>query len=230
MAATIKIVNNSDIRKENKYFNEYITQDNKYLHLSYSSLVNNGSSLESYNEYLDELDLKFNIYKLTEKLFLCTDFIHKLPSNILKFINLKEIEVDGTRFWDLNCSQLPISITTIRFYYTNLSSDFIIGMDRLINLYSLHIYDRSFDFSRIHIDEQHNPDLDKPIPNLPVLKFINIYLCEATELYLASNNWKNKIMNHKLLSDVKNRIINMEFEEYYCFGEDYYSVIVINLQ
>lgn len=229
----IKVVNKSDIEKEKQYFNEYITHDCKYLYLSYSSLAINGSSLISYNEYLDKLHVKFNIYELTEKIFLCTDFIHELPSNIKCFTNLNEIAVDGTRFWHLNCSQLPISITTIRLTKCpNLSSDCIIGMDRLTNLVALHLNDGMFDFYGEYSDQDSK---GLSLPNLPMLKSINIYVNETMELYFASD-WKDKVMNHQLLSNVKNRIVNVEFEEYYCSVEnycsieDYCSVIIITIK
>jgi hypothetical protein len=226
----IKVINDNDIEREQCHFNEFITQDSKYLYLSYSSLVEDECNIRSYDKYLDELHVNFNIYNLTEKLFLNTDFISELPSNILKFNNLKEIEVQGSRFWDLECLQLPTSVTICRFIdHTNLIPTCIVGMDRLTNLVSLHLDDGPFDFIQL-IDanrylKRHYSDETLeiiPIPNLSTLKSINIY--PGDDIKILVPDWKDRVMKHKLFINIKNRIVNVEIKN------EYETIIVIDLQ
>lgn len=219
----LKIINENIMY--NTHNNNFITENKKFLCLSYPNIGDNCNE-EAYNKYFDQLDSEVGIYDKTEKLFLETDHIYKIPSNILKFRNLKEIDIRGSRFWDLNCSQIPISIEIIHLIeHSCLGCDCINGMDKLINITTLDLDCNPFNISRIF--EYHDPiEIDEtdviPIPNLPNLESITLRtICSKSELI---PNWMPTFTNHRLFNNIRDKIDKIDLEDEY-----YHLKIIVHL-
>lgn len=203
----LKVVNDNITNDIDLY--NFITENKKFLYLSYPNIGDNCSE-EAYNKYFNQLDTEVGIYDKTEKLIFETDFIKKIPNNVLNFRNLKEIDIRGARFWELDCSHIPISIEVLRLIeHSNLHSKCINGMDKLINLTTLDLNCKPFDFSHI-LEYYENTDTDEdeidiiPIPNLPNLGSITIHTNYYK--YNLKPNWMTFFVNHALFNNIKNRI------------------------
>ncbi len=103
----LKIVENIYCTDNTNYSNSCITRDRKMLCLSYPMF---DSKETGFDEYFDKLDLEEQIYDKVETLILESDFIYEIPNNVLKFKNLKKINVVGSRFWNLESKQIPASV------------------------------------------------------------------------------------------------------------------------
>jgi hypothetical protein len=193
----------------------FITWDKKFLCLNYASIGE-----ESYNRYFNRLDFEERTYSKVIKLELLTDFINELPSNILLFQNLKEINIKGSRFWNLDMTQIPNTVEILYLTeHSNLSAECINGMDELINLSAIYLDFDTFKFFNIFIDSDYynlnndnsNSDII-PIPNLPKLKFITF--CSGTFYKKESlkNDWLTIFKDHQLFRDIKNRISSVEID------------------
>lgn len=64
---------------QNKAFKNFMTSDNKFLHLSFLP-ISDGHLEESYNNFFDQLNSEIGIYDKIENLYLETDFIRSLPT------------------------------------------------------------------------------------------------------------------------------------------------------
>jgi hypothetical protein len=149
------------------------------LHLDYYSAPGfDGCSLDDYNELFDEL----NSYDTLETLKITTDFINSIPSNVLKFKNLKTLIADGSRFWDLTMEQVPTCVEVLDLTrQSNLSPECLRGMERLVNLKELRIddvfniiggeeyYGKYYQKSR---DEHDNEPVEHRIKRIPGLRII----------------------------------------------------------
>lgn len=108
-------------------FGNFITEDKSFLHLSYFKR----SEVEDYDDFFDEL----NEYEVVTNLYFETDYINRLPPNIKKFRNLIKLTVCGSRFTDLNMTQVPENIQTLVLVeHSNLSNYCVFGMENLTNL------------------------------------------------------------------------------------------------
>jgi hypothetical protein len=190
----------------------------KSLRLDYYSAEGfDGCKEESYNNYFDEL----NEYDTLEELYIHTDFIHNLPSNVLKFTKLKKLEIAGSRFWNLTMERVPVSVEKlIMTEHSNLSPRCIIGMNRLVNLKELWV-DDVFDVW-VHIATDTDCTCtdkytsDEPIismhhiPNLLVV--IKQGWCGHWEL---EKGWQNKIAKIKVFQDIRFKTIEQKGQDIY---------------
>jgi hypothetical protein len=204
----------------------FITEDKKFLCLSYNNNISDGSSEESYNIYFDQLDNEQQIYTKVEKLELETDFINEIPKNVSKFIKLKELHVKGSRFWNLEMSQISTSVEVLYLTdHSNLSRGCVNGMDKLTNLSSvyldfypfnfLNIFE--FEFGEYQSSEDSNEDNIIPIPNLPKLKFITFCSGILYSKEDVKSNWQSLFTEHQLFSNIKTRIASVEIDNNGCF-------------
>jgi hypothetical protein len=95
--------------------------------LEYVFPDSNKTDLEMYNDLFDMLD----IYNSCKKIYITTDYIYSLPSNLKKFKVLELLIIDGSRFWDITEDQIPSSIKILDFY--NIYDDFWSQHGKLLN-------------------------------------------------------------------------------------------------
>ncbi len=222
----------------NSHFSSYFSLDYTILHLDYYPIKN-----DQYNEFFEQMNDSYHIYSQVQTLYICTDFINKLPTNILQFKVLKKLTINGSRWWDLNMTQIPNTIEIVELInQSNLQPASIIGCEQLINLKILkldadafNIKIRTNDYCTTYFDCKCNFDdimgcdcppgcqLDKKysIPNLPNLTTIMFQSGEllVDDLFLDNTIWKNDILNHPVLSRVKHRIKSIT-----CDGDHYIEI------
>lgn len=199
-------------RMPNKSYFTGITSNMKELRLSYVITDN-------YDEYLDMLDDKYNIYTYVESFYLETDFIYELPKNVSKFGKLLKIQVCGSRWWDLDMTFIPKSIKHVTFTeQSNLSEKCLNGCETLINLETLELSD-IYDITA-RIDEYYYvfDDNQLCIPFIPSLKQINIELNSCRYELELKENFRKILLDMVLF---KNYDINSIYYE-----EDIYTLLI----
>jgi len=111
---SLKVIDNDTTHiKYNYRFKNYISKDKNILILS-ADIQNNGYN-DDYDGYFDKLNDEVQIYDITETLIINSDSINEIPNNVLKFNNLKKLNVSGSRFWNLQLTQVPKSVETLIF-------------------------------------------------------------------------------------------------------------------
>jgi hypothetical protein len=148
-----------------------------------------------------------------------TDFIGSIPSNISHFVNLKHLEVSGSRFWNLKMSQVPVTVTKlILVHHTNLSPECTKGLERLVNLEHLELDIHPFGLYHIfdggeYDNNNENYDDIIPIYNLPKLKMIVLESGIGFRKNELLDNWRDIVKNNKLFDNLRYRINCIEYEE-----------------
>lgn len=170
-------------------FVEDISMDSvKKLEIRYPSLRRNPISfenaLDAWNELLDE----YNLYSSCETLVIETDFICDLPSNVKKFTKLKEISVEGARFWDMNPNNLPDTIEHIILVeLSNLNLSFLGPFEtRLPRLQTLTIADHLINVNFFDAELGLEPDYeaDDALPFISSLRCINVVTYSTPSVHL----------------------------------------------
>ena len=85
------------------------------------------------------LDAVYDIFSRVKDLVLYSNSLFALPPSIRRFSALVSIRVSGSRWWNLNMSQLPASVEQVSFLEMSSSSDVLVGMDGLSRLAHLHL-------------------------------------------------------------------------------------------
>jgi hypothetical protein len=193
--------------------------ESKYLFLSYPSIEEQTEECWEKNIMdIHEQYSEYNILENTEHIFLDSDFYFSFPQVFFKFMNLKKLEISGARWWNLNCNQIPVSIEHLLLVnHTNLQNDVMKGGENLINLHTLELdgfpFFADYDFSiydEINHSEYYNQiyeyDNTYPIPDIGKLKKIILHINDQRIDYLKYYIFQYIIKNHKLFSNIKNRI------------------------
>jgi Leucine-rich repeat (LRR) protein len=213
----LRIVDNEQLI--GKYSDCWISKNHKYLHLSYFS--------DQYDDFFDELDREINTYDVLETLVLQTDFINEIPRNVIKFKNLKKINVQGSRFWNLRLTQVPECVETlILTEQTNLQEECINGMDRLVNLTEIMLDMNPFRFSNIfengsaqltgvygYDDEGDDIKRGPMIPCLSGLKKISFHTGISYRKEDLVRGWKKIFKNNYLFSKIKEKIVSIDLND-----------------
>lgn len=218
----IDVIRVNDIPKR-LFSNNFLTDDYKFLCLSYNDT--GGSEESKYNNLLDNLDEKYGIYNTVERLYLETDFIYKLPSSIKKFNKLIEIEVQGSRWWNLSMLDLPLpnNIEIVKFVnQSNLNKDCVKGCDQFAKLKVLCLDSDQF-INTNHIskygnikeerEDENDDESEVILPDLSNLETIELWL---GTYYNEENdfdiNWKEILKdNCILLKNIKYKINSIEY-------------------
>jgi len=213
----LQIVENENAPEFKNHFKSCITVDRKSLCLSYAIYDSDESG---YDDLFDQLDLEEKIYDKLETLILETDHIHKIPDHVLQFKNLKKINIMGSRFWDLDLTQVPGSVEVlILIDHTNLPLFCLNGMEKLINLTDVHLDKKPFDnvFSNVFEYSSHygysktdtNINRIYQIPDLPKLKTISFHTGISYDQNDLKPYWRKILKNHHMFSKIKTRITNI---------------------
>jgi hypothetical protein len=241
-------LNNGYSCKLNPHF--YKLSDNfKILYLEHTC-GNNGETNGSFLCFFDTLsnNISVNLYDTLETIQLKTDYFYGTPLCISKFKKLTNLEISGSRMWDLNMRSIPNSVKVLKFItYANLPSKCIEGMHKLINLetlyldidsFSLKLIKPCYSFSRWNYDKQKII----PIPNLQNLTTI-IFLINKDFYYengkndfsdkaeceqLIENN-KDYISTHSLFENIVHRINNICFSSKCDYDCNSYLIIKLTL-
>ena len=172
---------------------------------------------DKWNETLDRLNESDNIYNKIRRIYLETNFIFELPKNFMKFIDIKELEINGSRWWNLRCNQIPPSVEILKcIEHSNLSTDFLIGSETLVNLREIYL-DLTPYINYNYLPDYPDPELDLnsphviPLSNLITLKKIVLIASFETfdEAIFTYNDYDKLIRKLKLLENVKERIISI---------------------
>jgi len=177
------------------------------LVISGNELILNYPQIENdkWNETLDKLNEGDDIYNKIRRIYLEIDFIFELLKNFIKFIDVKEFEINGSRWWDLRCNQIPTSVEILKcIEHSNLSTDFLLGSENLVNLRELYL----------DLPDYSDPELDLnspyviPLSNLITLKKIVIIASFGSpdETIFTYNNYDKLIRKLKLLENVKENV------------------------
>lgn len=194
------------------YIKSYITRNYKYLSLSYPEIDNDFTG-SGYNKYFDSLNSQIGSYHTVNYLFICTDFIGDIPTNVKNFVNLEILEIEGSRFWNLTMKNVPPSVKKIYLIdQTNLQPGCLQEMDKLINIQELHIDYKSIELFNISIDpNQRTYDEDRqitdiiPLPDLSSLQTIYFYIDDIQE-YELKEDWETQLRHHPIFKNINHRI------------------------
>lgn len=201
---------------EYKSIDNYITFDHKKLHLSYPSIKDdkNLTTVERYDEYLDELDTRYDIFDTVEDLYFETDFISALPPNILKFKNLKIITICGSRFDNLRFTDFSNNVEEIYVSGSNLDTFMHIGLENKHKLKKMTVDHDLFNMD-LGNNNYSNSNLNNifPISDLPLLDTIIININDCWTENDLRPNYKENIMNHILFSNIQYRISNININK-----------------
>jgi hypothetical protein len=181
------------------------------LTISYPQIETDSRSqdlLKDYNEYLDTL----NVYTECEELFLETDSLNELPSNLSKFEKLSRVNISGGRFWSLKVDVLPQSVTYLDLSdHSNLNSNFYQDIDKhLPNLKKLLLPAETFGFEFFEISTFfaqppfQYPKANGVLPFLPSLSSIVLscgYPHQNTSMFT-----REYILSHPFLLNYKDRV------------------------
>lgn len=172
--------------------------------------------LDMYNDIFDIL----NIYDNCTFIEINTDHIWNLPSNLTKFIFLKTLIIEGSRFWDVTEDQIPSSIKILDYY--NIHDDFWIRNGK--NLYNLECIVIFCNWDWLIYDETiiiNFMSAKNPFPIISTLKNIELEFIDGNspetdnQVFDAVNNHilfeKYKITNIKKYHKVK-------YEAYICYN------------
>lgn len=203
------------------YVGNYNTES-RFLYLKYPCIEEQTEKCWEKNIMdMNEKYPEYNILQNTEILFLYTDSYFSFPQIFLKFINLKKLEIKGSRWWYLNCNQIPVTIEhLILIEHTNLKNDVMKGSESLINLHTLELdaspflencnFNKYYTFYGEINNEFYNNIFDYddiyPIPDIGNLKNIFFHIYGTGYDDIIDYDYYNIIINHKLFSNIKNRI------------------------
>jgi hypothetical protein len=211
----VDILENEDDEeaKHERHFDNFLSHSWTYLHLSYPG-VRYDFDGAGYDELFDYLNDIYSIYELVDNLYIETDFINRIPANVMKFVNLEKLTITGSRFWDLNMTQVPPSVTKLDLTeHSNLSTNCIIGMEKLTNLEELVLDGYPFDLG-IFTTASREDRYEKcgALANLPSLKEVAFKWGGVWPPHELVDGWKDVIIKHEIFSNIKSRIKHSAIE------------------
>jgi hypothetical protein len=207
-----------DEKKSPRSMDSFISADSKHLYLSHDLM-----------DLMDQLDN--DTYHRVEVLRFETDLIHRLPENMLElgFENLKYLSISGSRFWDFDMRQVPLSVQTLVLVdQTNLQDTYINGMERLNNLRELRIPMDTFDFSDIFERQIHMKHRDYKMvtmPLIPRLRHIYFHTGMGYQKEDLVKHWKRIFKFNQLFTQIKEQITLIELID----NGDMFPVIHVSL-
>jgi hypothetical protein len=198
------------------------------LHLSYP-YMENGSSCEAYDLYFDELDKKENIYDNIKKLYLETDFINKLPESLIKFKNLIDITVVGSRFWDLTCKQIPATVEYVDFTkHSNLNYNVFKNSDHLVKLQHILIDESPFCFDIfMYNNKVQSGENPIPIADTESLMVVEFDYSDSNDICDLIQDWQDVFKTHALMKNIMYRIKNIEYKKSEYNDQLLQSIVII---
>ena len=217
-------------------FDCVINENHTILHLGYPPI-------QDYDAYFDQLDTEISSYKSIKNLIMITDYIYEIPPTVKKFQNLEYLNLIGSRWWDLNMTQVPKNVSYLRLTnQTNLQPECLEGMENLTNLKQLYLDMAPFDIISSITHEwcyHYREKVQNMKPNINLvdlssLKLIVFDLGIGAHADDIIDNWKEVLLAHPLFKNIKHRIDNM----YHSLNDNYpdtgctglYFEIMITLQ
>lgn len=205
----------NEILKENlnKNCNNACFYDkNKYLlYLSYPPFKDIYDS-EYCGKVFDLIDEKYNIYEECESIFYETDWQYELLKEFKKFKKLKDITIDGTRFYDLDLDQIPNTVEKLDISSSiNLPSELLDRLDLLPNLKILIICGRYFGIDEYISWDDYitwDADIKTPIKDLKNIKYIKFIEVKPIDTFYV--DWSKKLSEASFMKNIKYRIKNIE--------------------
>lgn len=214
-----------------RFTESFISVDRKTLVLSY--LIDDQDQETGYNDFFDRLDREEGTYLKLNELIFETDFIHSIPSNILKFQNLIHLTVRGSRFWNLNMKQVPLSVKKLTLIdHSNLSPQCIEGIERLTDLTEVQLDVKAFNFSdifygsnsRITSHQMENEQIIE-FPCLPELKKISFHTGISYQREDLNQGWKKIFKNNHIFNQIRDRIVKINLDQ-----TDVFPIIEVTLR
>jgi hypothetical protein len=200
----------------NKYCNCFYEPNKKLLYLDYYDFIERFNTEEEFNNFLDLLNQEYNLYNKCIELYINSDSEWKLPSNFLKFNSLLVLNIEGCRWFELDCKYIPKSVEILYVHeQSNLPRNFLQHSQQLSSLREIYLpYNTYFDeelLTNYNVNHHILKGYDYiPLHNL--LSLQKIYICytfygEDDLLY----NWKENIIKLYLLVNIKHRINNIKY-------------------
>jgi hypothetical protein len=115
------IEDQKNIPKKN-IFENYIATNKMVTSYPNFKRPNTMSSVDALDEWLDELDTRYDIFDKIEDLYLETDSLNDVPKMVLKFKNLKKVCICGSRFSNVTMDCLPDQVEEININGSNLDT------------------------------------------------------------------------------------------------------------
>ena len=210
-----------------------------YLCLSYASqekldsrepwLLEIGDVLHDIHEpcIFEELDRTENIFENVTHLYVDHSRLFELPLAAKRFQKLEFVDIRGCRCWDLAMSQVPQTVTTLKFIdQTNLSQECVNGMEGLVRLQHLYLDFDTFNLLPIFHEYQVR-DCFTTTPNVPLVNIStlqNIHLTgisdDPEETFVE--DWPTRIREVDLFANIRARIRNV------CLNDSNDIVIYLN--
>lgn len=230
----LQIINDICERNEN-ISPHYFNIKSGCLYLDYPCILNTSDTSENIKEelwtniILGTLNTykKYDIITNTKELYFITDYYFSFPKIFLHFPNIIKLEIAGTRWFNIDCNQIPKSVEhLILVSNINLPLFFMRGSQNLVNLkyidFNINIF---FDVRKEILYSTYNEIYEEiePIPNLEnlikvSLNYFDVDLGCEPESDIDTKNfidkYKNTIINHKLFENIKNKISDVYIDNY----------------
>jgi hypothetical protein len=155
------------------------------------------------DNYLDKLLYR---YDSIENILLTSNIENKLESGLWRFTNLKYLAIIGSKWYDLDCENIPTSVERLEFHK-------IINTPLTIMKHSLHL--GNLHKLTLNIDFIMNSENIIAIPDLPKLKIVSL-LCgnSGSSIDYLPSNIPDFIKNLKLFEKIKERIISIDLTKF----------------
>lgn len=192
-----------------------------YLHLDYPNIENISDDDEiGWNVSISEMNKVFNVYNECEKMYLCTDFYYRFPKIFLNFKKLKHLTLDGTRWFYINCNQLPITLEYLDIDSINTNLKVLDGMDKLEKLKTICLDFSTFfgrDWFQENLYEIENNDINNNDED--VIPFYNIESLKKIIFHIGTSLHEDElkidlriILKNKLFDNIRHRITNINIQ------------------
>jgi hypothetical protein len=198
-----------------RWMENYGTYDLKTVKIVYPHIKDDKdkSYVERLDEYIDELDNRYDIYDLTENLHLETDSTSDAPSNLLCFKNLKTINLFGSRFSNINMDCLPNTVEEIGVSGSNLDGFLYNGLYKKQNLKKLWVDCDDFGFD--DVSSSNNKACERfddvfPLDDILTLGKIVITTSHCWNDKDIKEDYAEIIKNNSLFAEIKYRIIRVD--------------------
>ena len=206
-----------------------------YLYLDYPNIENISDDDEKgWDLSISEMNKVFNVYNECEKMYLCTDFYWRFPKIFLNFKKLKHLTLDGTRWFYIDCDQLPKTLEYLDIDSINVNIEVLKGMDKLEKLNTICVdFGRFFgnNWFQENLYETENNDINNNDKN--VIPFYNHESLEKIIFHIGTGLDEDElkidlriILKNRLFDNIRHRITNINIE----YDKKNINNIVISLE
>ena len=163
---------------------------------------------------LPELNKRLKIYSVVKKLTIETDFLNQLPVEFRNFETVCEMNIQGSRWWNLTCENLPISTKKLVMWeQSNLNPSVMTGSERLINLQEIILdWETFFTFGddSQYLDIQAITENVVPIARMGSLLTVTFQAGQSFWGDEMDDDWKERVISSPLFKEYSPTVVTQK--------------------